>query len=147
MLAQSELALVCQEAEVTKEAARAAEDKARAAEDVVVTAVDSAQDIRLQAGFKVLRQALLQIKPGFNIDTLDTLATPDRMIAAIAKADVEQVAGQTISEAGAAEGSLMGTQVAVTVAPVESEDEVAGVTPIEDGARGPTEEGELAEAT
>lgn len=67
-LVRGELAEARQDTEVAKEAARAAEDATRAAEDATATAADNAQDIGLQAGFNVLRQALVQVVLGFDVD-------------------------------------------------------------------------------
>lgn len=71
----------------------AAREATKAAEDTATTAADDAQDVGLQAGFKVLRQALLQIVPSFDVKALDVLVTLEMVDAIILEAEAEHEAG------------------------------------------------------
>lgn len=58
-LTQGELAEASRKDEDTREAARAVEDATQATEDTAAATTYNGQDVGLQAGFKVLRQALV----------------------------------------------------------------------------------------
>lgn len=83
-----------------------ARESTKAAEDVATAAVDDAQDIGLQAGFKTLCQALLQMAPDFDVEALDTPVTMDVINALVSKAEAEIAKGMgSIAQAGGAEGT------------------------------------------
>lgn len=81
-IAKDKVAKALQEAAFAKEVAKAAKDIASAA-------ADDAQDIGIQAGFKSLRRALLQMAPDFNVDSIDALVTMDVIHATILEAEAE----------------------------------------------------------
>lgn len=75
--AQKELALAKGNVVETHQEAAAVREVAKVVEDMAAVAADDAQDIGLQAGFKILRWALLQITPDFDVEALDALLTMD----------------------------------------------------------------------
>lgn len=74
-------------------ARREAKGAMRSTKDAMASAVDNAQDVGRQAGFKVLHQALTQVAPDFDIDALDTVVTPKMMVVVVAKAEAKQEVG------------------------------------------------------
>lgn len=94
MKAQKEVALAMGEAVEARCEAVVAREVAKGVEDVAAVAVDDAYDIDLQVGFKILRQALLQIAPDFNIEALDALVTMDMINAIVLEAKAKHGPGQ-----------------------------------------------------
>lgn len=76
-----------------------AQQKAKATFAVTATA-SKAQGIKVQVGFKVLRQLLLQLEPSFDMRALKVLITLVIMKATFAEAEADTAAD---SEAGASE--------------------------------------------
>lgn len=74
---------------LAKEEVVEAQREAIATKDVAAVTADEAQEIGLQANFKVLHQVLLQLKPGFNIKSLDAFVTTKIVDAAILEAKAE----------------------------------------------------------
>lgn len=91
--ARKKVALTIGEAAEARREAVAAREVAKVVKDMAVATADDAQDIGLQAGFKVLRQALLQIAPHFGVKALDTLVTMDMINTAILEAKAEHRPG------------------------------------------------------
>lgn len=73
-----------------------AREVARTTKDVATTTANNAQDIGLQVNFKVLRQALLQMAPDFNVEALDALVTMKMVDAIVLEAKVEHEAGRVV---------------------------------------------------
>lgn len=87
MFAKSETVKACYEA-------AAAREVAKAAEDIVVAAADEAQDIGLQAGFKILCRVLLQMALDFDVKVLDALVIMDMINVVVLEAKAEIGPGQ-----------------------------------------------------
>lgn len=66
-----------------------AREVAKAAEDVAAVVANDAQDIGMQASFKVLRQALLHMAPDFDVEAMDALVNMDMINTAVLEAKVE----------------------------------------------------------
>lgn len=79
---------------LTKEEVAEAQQKAAVTKDVALATTNKAQEIGLKAGFKVLCQMLLQLKLGFNVQTLDELVTTEIVDATILEAKAEHEADQ-----------------------------------------------------
>lgn len=85
-----------------------------------VAVAGEAQWVEVQAGFKVLRQLLLQLEPSFNIQSLEALVTPEIVEIVVAKVKAKVAIKQKVEagkEATAEEGTAAevaaGREVAV----------------------------------
>lgn len=146
---RSELAEAHQEVAVAKEAAKAVDDAAKIAANI-------AQDGSLQASFKVLRQALVQVAPSFDIKALDVLVTLEMvdivMVEVEADLEAEQVVagrkGSTSLVDAQATGETDAAEVLSAEAQMAPSEEDAIEAPTEDEADEvvPAGEAEVAKA-
>lgn len=124
---------------LAKDKVAEARQEAMTAKDVAAATMDEAQEISLQAGFKVLCQVLLQLKPGFNIKSLDALVTIEIVAAAILEAEAECKANQEdLTSQGGGVEEVLGTTIegteAVKATPTAEDIEATEAMPIEEDA-------------
>lgn len=123
----------------------------------MLAAADDAQETSLQAGFKVLRQVLLQLKLGFNVQTLDKLVTIEIVDVVVLEVEAKHEADQRdegdkdltthegnvvrvssiiVEETKAIEATPVVQDIEVVeVAPTVEDTEVAEMVPAEEDAK------------